>query len=138
MLDSFHFLIFILVSLFAFVFILMFALRDKANSFSIFKISFISLIVVVGGMFFARYGANIGLPWWIYYCVPALDFVFAADSLCNEYKRTHELSDHGISGLTINPLFIFVFPGMEGIYAVYSSPLVMGSFKIKQRPAPSN
>lgn len=29
-------------------------------------------IVVVGGMIFAKYGNNTGLPWWIYYTVPAL------------------------------------------------------------------
>ena len=33
----------------------------------------VSLIVVVGGMLFGKYGASLwGLPWWIYYPVPAL------------------------------------------------------------------
>lgn len=28
--------------------------------------------IVFGGMLFARYGAQAGLPWWIYYTVPML------------------------------------------------------------------
>ncbi len=32
----------------------------------------ISAVVSVGGMIFAKYGANFGLPWTIYYTVPAL------------------------------------------------------------------
>ncbi|MCU1447412.1 MAG: hypothetical protein JWP54_3070 [Cryobacterium sp.] len=32
----------------------------------------VSVVVVVLGMLFGRYGALIGLPWWLYYPVPAL------------------------------------------------------------------
>jgi hypothetical protein len=32
----------------------------------------VSAIVVVGGMLFGKYGATFGMPWWIYYPVPAL------------------------------------------------------------------
>ena len=32
----------------------------------------VAALVVVGGMLFAKFGNNIGLPWWIYYTVPAL------------------------------------------------------------------
>lgn len=32
----------------------------------------LSAIVVVGGMLFARWGQNTGLPWWVYYTAPAL------------------------------------------------------------------
>lgn len=32
----------------------------------------LSLVVVVAGMLFGRYGAQWGLPWWIYYPVPML------------------------------------------------------------------
>jgi hypothetical protein len=35
-------------------------------------ISLLSLIVVVFGMLLGKYGANAGLPWWIYYPVPLL------------------------------------------------------------------
>jgi hypothetical protein len=72
MADSIHFLIFIIVSLIAFVFILRFVLRERSNSLPILRISLISLIVVVGGMIFAKHGATSGFPIWIYYGVPAL------------------------------------------------------------------
>ncbi len=32
----------------------------------------LSLIVVVGGMLFGKYGANWGFKWWIYYPIPML------------------------------------------------------------------
>lgn len=32
----------------------------------------VGAVVVIGGMLLARYGAQAGLPWWIYYIVPAL------------------------------------------------------------------
>ena len=32
----------------------------------------VAAVVVVGGMVFAKYGSNAGLPWWIYYPVPAV------------------------------------------------------------------
>ena len=32
----------------------------------------VTLIVVVAGMLFGKYGLLLGLPWWIYYPVPAL------------------------------------------------------------------
>jgi hypothetical protein len=35
----------------------------------------VSLIVVVAGMLFGKYGLLLGLPWWIYYPVPALTTV---------------------------------------------------------------
>jgi len=35
-------------------------------------VAVVTLAVVPGGMLFARYGAQYGLPWWIYYTVPML------------------------------------------------------------------
>jgi len=32
----------------------------------------LSLVVVVIGMLFGKYGATYGLPWWLYYPVPML------------------------------------------------------------------
>jgi len=37
------------------------------------RVAIVAVIVVVGGMLFGKYGATLlGLPWWIYYPVPAL------------------------------------------------------------------
>jgi hypothetical protein len=35
-------------------------------------VSVVAVVVVVAGMFFGRYGLQFGLPWWIYYPIPAL------------------------------------------------------------------
>ena len=70
--PSVKFFIFILVSLVAFVGLLKFVLRRRTSSPSSFRISIIAAIVVVGGMLFAKFGAAGGLPWWIYYTLPAL------------------------------------------------------------------
>ena len=35
-------------------------------------IALVSVLVVIGGMVFAKLGNNAGLPVWIYYAVPAL------------------------------------------------------------------
>jgi hypothetical protein len=70
--ESSHFPVFILVSLIAFIFIINFVMRERTQVASVFQISLIALIVVVGGMFFAKYGENTGLHWSIYYGVPVL------------------------------------------------------------------
>ena len=36
------------------------------------RIVAVAMIVVPGGMVFARWGATTGLTWWVYYTVPAL------------------------------------------------------------------
>jgi hypothetical protein len=36
------------------------------------SVAVVSVVVVVLGMLFGRYGALVGLPWWLYYPVPAL------------------------------------------------------------------
>jgi hypothetical protein len=70
--EVFRFSIFILVSLVVFFFILRFVMRNRTKRPSLSSIAAVSAIVVVGGMIFAKYGNNAGLPWWIYYTVPAL------------------------------------------------------------------
>jgi hypothetical protein len=34
------------------------------------------MIISVIGILFAKYGANFGLPWWVYYTLPMLATVF--------------------------------------------------------------
>jgi hypothetical protein len=41
-----------------------------------YLIYILSIIVVVLGMLFGKYGANVGLKWWIYYPIPMLINVF--------------------------------------------------------------
>jgi hypothetical protein len=63
--------VFILVSLAVFVFVLRLVLRRRAME-SWLGIIMIALIVVPGGMLFARWGVAAGLAWWVFYTVPAL------------------------------------------------------------------
>jgi len=67
-----RFSIFVLVSLVAFIAILYFVTRHRAHRPNTFTVAAVAAVVVVGGMIFAKYGNNAGLPWWIYYTVPAL------------------------------------------------------------------
>ncbi len=74
--PTLRFLAFILVSILVFLRLIRFSLRKRASKPAQTKLATITLVVVVGGMLFAKYGANLGLPWWIYYTVPALLTLF--------------------------------------------------------------
>lgn len=70
--TNWHFPIMILVSLFIFVLIIRILLSKIQFFEKSKKIFIISLLVVVGGMAFGKYGAMYGLPWWLYYPIPML------------------------------------------------------------------
>jgi hypothetical protein len=70
--ENFRFSVFILASLIAFVLVLRFVTRNRSQHPSLVSVATVAAIVVVGGMVFAKFGNNAGLPWWIYYTVPAL------------------------------------------------------------------
>ena len=65
------FFVYMLVALIVFVLVLLFIMRKRPKQ-PIFKIILLSFIAVVGGMTFARITYGKGLPWWIFYGVPAL------------------------------------------------------------------
>ena len=67
-----RFATFILVSVIVFIGLLKFTLRRRSEKPATKKIFAVTAVVVVGGMIFAKYGSNFGLPWWIYYTTPAL------------------------------------------------------------------
>jgi len=67
-----HFPVFVLASLLLFTGILRFVLKKRGEPAPWKQFVNLSLIVVVVGMLFGRYGAQAGFPWWIYYPVPAL------------------------------------------------------------------
>ncbi|MFC7300382.1 DUF6518 family protein [Cognatiluteimonas weifangensis] len=70
--DVTRFWIFVAVSLAVFVGLLRFVTRNRASRPRVAAVAVVASVVVVGGMVFAKYGNNFGLPWWIYYTVPAL------------------------------------------------------------------
>jgi hypothetical protein len=70
--TEWHFPIMIVASLL--IFILIIRIVFSKNDFKIKRnqIYFLSLIVVVFGMLFGKYGATYKLPWWLYYPIPML------------------------------------------------------------------
>jgi hypothetical protein len=65
------FLIYMAVALLVFVAVLVFTLRKRLKR-PVFTILALALVAVVGGMIFARITYGKGVPWWIFYGVPAL------------------------------------------------------------------
>lgn len=66
-----RFLIFVFVSLLVFITILRVVTRRRTRRPGTKAVLAVAAVVVVGGMAFAKYGATAGLPWWIYYTIPA-------------------------------------------------------------------
>jgi MFS superfamily sulfate permease-like transporter len=69
--QAMRFPILIAVSLIVFISIIYFVLRNRSMRPSYYSIALVSVVVVVGGMVFAKLTQNAGWPWWIYYSVPA-------------------------------------------------------------------
>jgi hypothetical protein len=65
------FLVNMLVALVVFIGLLIFTLRGRSQR-PVIQILILAVIVVVCGMSFARFTYGIGVPWWIFYGLPAL------------------------------------------------------------------
>ncbi len=67
-----HFLSFMVVSFFVFLAVRPYVLcrREMRPPLSVFLV--LSAMAIILGMTSGKYGQNWGLPWWIYYTVPAL------------------------------------------------------------------
>ena len=73
---TFPFTIFILVSLAVFLGILRLTLRRRPEQLCRSKLAAVAFVVVVLGMIFAKWGANFGLGWIVYYGAPAAVTLF--------------------------------------------------------------
>lgn len=71
-----RFAVFIAASWVVFTLVLRLVLRRRDVSRLGRPILRLGLIVIVGGMLFAKLGQNAGWPWWVYYTVPMLVTVF--------------------------------------------------------------
>jgi len=71
MTGNLRFAVLIVVAAFVFVLILRVVLQPRGR-LPWMRVLATALIVVAGGMLFAKVGLNSGLPWWIYYTVPML------------------------------------------------------------------
>ena len=70
--TNWHFPVMIFASLLVFFLILRIILTKEEFKTKRLQIALLSLIVIVLGMLFGKYGATYGLPWWIYYPIPML------------------------------------------------------------------
>jgi hypothetical protein len=59
-------------SLIVFLGVLRLAIGGRPSSPPWRKLGWVALVVIAVGMPFGRFGAQAGMPWWIYYTVPAL------------------------------------------------------------------
>jgi len=80
----------IAASLCLYIAVLRLVMKDAAFRRQIFPVGIVSLIVVVGGMCIGKFGATLfGLPWWIYYPLPAvLTLALAPVVLRFDIRRT--------------------------------------------------
>jgi hypothetical protein len=65
------FLVYMLAALIVFIVVLAFIVRTRPQR-PVFRILVLAVIAVVGGMTFARVTYGSGVPWWIFYGLPAL------------------------------------------------------------------
>ena len=70
--TEWHFPFMIAASLIIFFLIIRLVLSAEAFRAKRVSIIWLSLVTVVFGMLFGKYGATWGLPWWIYYPIPML------------------------------------------------------------------
>jgi hypothetical protein len=69
--DALHFAVFIVTSFAGFVLLLKLIFRRRRVQPSVVSLVWVSAVVVVGGMLFAKVAASSGLPAWVYYGIPA-------------------------------------------------------------------
>lgn len=69
--TDWHFPVLVVVSLLVFVGILHAVLHSRREPPRLSRMVWVAIVVVVGGMSFARMGALSDLPVWVYYGIPA-------------------------------------------------------------------
>ncbi len=70
--TDWHFPIMILASLIVFFMVIRIVLSKEKFAQKYISIILLSILVVIMGMLFGRYGAIWGFKWWIYYPIPML------------------------------------------------------------------
>ena len=103
------FLINMFVALIVFIGLLIFILRGRSQR-PVFRILILALIVVICGMSFARITYGIGVPWWIFYGIPAM-ITFVLPPVVLRMSR-HEL-------LLYVPLAILMSPVIHTFFSFF-------------------
>jgi hypothetical protein len=88
----------------------------------------VAFVVVVVGMVFAKFGATAGLPWPLYYGLPAAVTLFlpphGVSHVAWSIRLVRILS---LCFLANDSFFIFVFCRLARVHAVLAHPRILGS-----------
>lgn len=74
--SEWHFVVMIGASFIVFIYVIRFCLTKQQFTQKFSRIILLAFVIAVGGMFLGKFGANLGLPWWIYYPIPMMMTVF--------------------------------------------------------------
>jgi hypothetical protein len=115
----------ILASLLVFILIIWLLLAKPDFKKSKSKIFFLSIIVVVFGMLFGKYGVAWSLPWWIYYTIPMLLTVILPPLYMklNARKTVLYITLNFLSAPFIHACFSF-FPGWKEYMPFWEIPFI--------------
>lgn len=115
--DTFtqRFPIMIFASVIVFLFVILLVIKKQEFMQKKYVISILALIVVVFGMLFGKYGATMGLQWWIYYPIPMLLTVFLPPAVLkmNSKKLVLYVCLSFLSAPLIHIFFSFFFNWTE-------------------------
>lgn len=125
MTTGWHFPFMILASFVLFYLVIRIVVGKKEFNEKIKSIFILSLLVVVIGMLFGKYGAQMGLKWWIYYPVPMLMNVLLPPIILkmNLRKTTLYLLLSFLSAPIIHVLFSF-FLGWSEYMPFWDIPFI--------------
>jgi hypothetical protein len=70
--TEWHFPVMIFASLLVFFLVIRVVLSAHEFRQKKYTVALLSVLVVIVGMLFGKYGATLGLPWWVYYPIPML------------------------------------------------------------------
>lgn len=107
-----RFPVYVLASYAVFGAVLYFVLRRRERAGLIAHVLRIGLVVIVGGMVFAKVGQNAGWPWWVYYTVPMLLTVFLPPLYFRMTRR--EVPEYLVLAFLSAPVIHLVFSFLVG------------------------
>ncbi len=128
--TDWHFPIMILASLVVFFLVIRIVLSKQQFVQNYISIILLSVLVVIIGMLFGRYGAIWGLKWWIYYPIPMLMTVLLPPIVLklNTKKTILYLVLSFLSAPFIHVMFSFFF-GWTEYMPFWKIPYIQGVFK---------
>jgi hypothetical protein len=85
------------------------------------KAASVAALISVIGILFGKFGANFGLPWQIYYSVPALATIVAPPVLFRFTSALARLCGVGLCFCALDPRGVFLRARLGPIHAVLAS-----------------